>query len=574
MPNFFKDNDDLIFHFKHIDLNKIIEFREDNFTEANKYGYAPKNLNDAKDSYKRILQIVGQITGDVIEPNAAEVDEIGAKFKNGEVTYAPGTKVGLDAMRKADLMGFTVPRKYGGINAPMTLYCMAIEMTSRADAGFMNIFGLQSNIADTIYKYADEKLKDKYLPILCKENVTSSMALTEPDAGSDLQAVMLKAHQNESGQWFLNGVKRFITNGKGEISLVLARSEAGSEDGRGLSMFLYERDDKMKIRRIENKLGIHGSPTCELQFNDAPVYLIGKRRMGLIKYVMSLMNEARIGIAAQSLGIAEAAYREAKQYSEERKQFKQPIKNFIAVSELLGNMKVKIEAGRSLLYETAVIVDMKNSIEEHIKKYPDENKKYRKELKKYTAYSNMLTPIVKAFNTEMSNEVAYDGIQIHGGTGYMKEFNAERHFRDARITNIYEGTTQLQVVAAIGGIMKGVFENLIDEYEENNDFNSLEIFHKQIQAMASQAKDTIDFIKENNDKDFQSYHARRLVEMSTKVIIGYLFLRDANHSERKKDVLKYFLEFAMPEVKMKSKIILNKTKSFLENKSTILENKN
>ncbi|MEA3500703.1 MAG: acyl-CoA dehydrogenase family protein [Candidatus Marinimicrobia bacterium] len=574
MPNFFKDNDDLIFHFKHIDLNKIIEFREDNFTEANKYGYAPKNLNDAKDSYKRILQIVGQITGDVIEPNAAEVDEIGAKFKNGEVTYAPGTKVGLDAMRKADLMGFTVPRKYGGINAPMTLYCMAIEMTSRADAGFMNIFGLQSNIADTIYKYADEKLKDKYLPILCKENVTSSMALTEPDAGSDLQAVMLKAHQNESGQWFLNGVKRFITNGKGEISLVLARSEAGSEDGRGLSMFLYERDDKMKIRRIENKLGIHGSPTCELQFNDAPVYLIGKRRMGLIKYVMSLMNEARIGIAAQSLGIAEAAYREAKQYSEERKQFKQPIKNFIAVSELLGNMKVKIEAGRSLLYETAVIVDMKNSIEEHIKKYPDENKKYRKELKKYTAYSNMLTPIVKAFNTEMSNEVAYDGIQIHGGTGYMKEFNAERHFRDARITNIYEGTTQLQVVAAIGGIMKGVFENLIDEYEENNDFNSLEIFHKQVQAMASQAKDTIDFIKENNDKDFQSYHARRLVEMSTKVIIGYLFLRDANHSERKKDVLKYFLEFAMPEVKMKSKIILNKTKSFLENKSTILENKN
>lgn len=574
MSNFFEDNDDLVFHFKHVDLDKIIEFREDNFAKSNKYGYAPKDLDDAKDSYEKILNITGKIAGDVIEPNAVEVDELGVKYQNGKVIYAPGTKTGLDAMRQADLMGFTIPRKYGGLNCPMTLYCMAIEMTSRADAAFMNIFGLQSDIADTIYKYADEKLKDKYLPMLCDGNVTSSMALTEPDAGSDLQAVMVKAYQDESGQWFLNGVKRFITNGNGEISLVLARSEEGSEDGRGLSMFLYERDDKMKIRRIEKKLGIHGSPTCEMQFNDAPAFLIGKRRVGLIKYVMSLMNEARIGIGAQALGIAEAAYREAKKYSEERKQFKQSIKNFIAVSELLGNMKVKIEAGRSLLYETAVIVDMKNGIEEHIKKYPEDKKKYRAELKKYTALANMLTPMVKAYNSEMANEVANDGIQIHGGTGYMKEFNAERHFRDARITNIYEGTTQLQVVAAIGGIMKGVFENLIDGYEENNDFNSLEVFHKKAKKMATSVNEAINFIKENNDKDFQSYHARRLVEMSTDTIIAYLFLKDAKYSKRKKEVLKYFLEYALPEVKMKSEIILNKTSSFLENKRTILEDNN
>lgn len=574
MSNFFEDNDDLVFHFKHVDLDKIIEFREDNFAKSNKYGYAPKDLDDAKDSYEKILNITGKIAGDVIEPNAVEVDELGVKYQNGKVIYAPGTKTGLDAMRQADLMGFTIPRKYGGLNCPMTLYCMAIEMTSRADAAFMNIFGLQSDIADTIYKYADEKLKDKYLPMLCDGNVTSSMALTEPDAGSDLQAVMVKAYQDESGQWFLNGVKRFITNGNGEISLVLARSEEGSEDGRGLSMFLYERDDKMKIRRIEKKLGIHGSPTCEMQFNDAPAFLIGKRRVGLIKYVMSLMNEARIGIGAQALGIAEAAYREAKKYSEERKQFKQSIKNFIAVSELLGNMKVKIEAGRSLLYETAVIVDMKNGIEEHIKKYPEDKKKYRAELKKYTALANMLTPMVKAYNSEMANEVANDGIQIHGGTGYMKEFNAERHFRDARITNIYEGTTQLQVVAAIGGIMKGVFENLIDGYEENNDFNSLEVFHKKAKKMATSVNEAINFIKENNDKDFQSYHARRLVEMSTDTIIAYLFLKDAKYSKRKKEVLKYFLEYALPKVKMKSEIILNKTSSFLENKRTILEDNN
>ena len=574
MVNFFKDNDDLLFHFKHLDLDKVIEFREDNFAEANKYGYAPFNIKDAIDSYERILNITGQIAGEVIEPNASKVDEIGAKYKNGEVIYAPGTEIGLDAMRKADLMGFTVPRKYGGLNCPITLYCMAIEITSRADASFMNIFGLQSDIADTIYKYADEDLKDKYLPILCEGNVTSSMALTEPDAGSDLQAVMLKAYQDDSGQWFLNGVKRFITNGNGDIALVLARSEEGSEDARGLSMFLYERDDKMKIRRIENKLGIHGSPTCELQFNDAPAFLVGKRRIGLIKYVMSLMNEARIGIAAQSLGIAEAAYREAKKYSEERKQFKQPIKNFIAVSELLVNMKLKIEAGRSLLYETAVIVDMKDCIEEHINKYPDDKKKYRTELKKYTALANMLTPMVKAYNSEMANEVANDGIQIHGGTGYMKEFNAERHFRDARITNIYEGTTQLQIIAAIGGITKGTFMNLVNEYEENIDSDSLESLHEKIKEMVEFVEKSISFIAENNNKDFQSYHARRLVEMSIKTIIAYLFLKDANHSERKKDVLKYFLEYALPEVKMNSEIILNKTGSFLENKSTILENKN
>ncbi|MEA1986558.1 MAG: acyl-CoA dehydrogenase family protein, partial [Candidatus Marinimicrobia bacterium] len=348
----------------------------------------------------------------------------------------------------------------------------------------------------------------------------------------------------------------------------------GTEDGRGLSMFLYERDDKMKIRRIENKLGIHGSPTCEMQFNDAPAYLVGKKRMGLIKYVMALMNDARIGIGAQSLGIAEASYREAKKYSEERKQFKQPIKNFVAVSEMLGNMKVKIEAGRALLYETTIMVDMKNTIEEHIKKYPSEKKKYKKDLKKYTALANMMTPIVKAYNTEMSNEVAYDGIQIHGGTGYMKEFNAERHYRDARITNIYEGTTQLQAVAAIGGILKGTFANMINEYEENNNFENLKVLHKKVKTMATLTKNAINFIIENADRDFQSYHTRRLMEIATKTIIGYLLLKDAKLSERKKDVLKYYLEFALPEVEMKCDIILNKTESFLENKTTILEDKN
>ncbi|MCG8568699.1 MAG: acyl-CoA dehydrogenase family protein, partial [Spirochaetes bacterium] len=418
-------------------MDWVIELKEQHFADKDKFEYAPQNIQDAKDSYQRILEIVGDLSGNFIAPLAAEVDEQGAHYENGEVTYAKGTQEALDVLTKADLMGFTLPRKFGGLNCPVTIYSMAIEMVSRADAALMNLFGLQ-DIAETVNKFADENIKELFLPRFCNGEVTGSMALTEPDAGSDLQAVQLKAFQDEDGKWYLNGVKRFITNGCGQISLVLARSEEGTKDGRGLSMFLYERDEHMIIRRIENKLGIHGSPTCELQFNNAPAILIGKRKMGLIRYVMSLMNGARLAIAAQGLGIAEAAYQEAYKYAEERVQFKQSIKEFLPVSEMLANMRLKIEAGRTLLYETSKIVDIKDGLEELIKEHPEKSNELRPQLKRYTNYAALFTPLAKAYNTEIANEVAYDGIQIHGGTGFMKEFNAERHYRDARITNIYE----------------------------------------------------------------------------------------------------------------------------------------
>jgi len=573
MPNFYKDNDDIQFQFKNLDLDWIIDLKEDNFVDKGKYDYAPKNKADAIDSYDKILDIVGNIAGNIIEPQAADADEDGACYDCGCVTYAEGTGTAIDALRKAELMGFTLPRKYGGLNCPVTMYTIAIEMVSRAEAGLMNIFGLQ-DIAETIYKFADDEVKDKYLPRFCAGEVTASMALTEPDAGSDLQAVNMRAFQDDDGKWYLNGVKRFITNGCGEISLVLARSEDGTKDGRGLSMFVYERDDKMVIRRIENKLGIHTSPTTELQFNNAPATLVGKRRMGLIRYVMSLMNGARLAIAAQALGIAEAAYFEAKKYAEERVQFKKAIREFVQVYEMLAQMRMKIEASRTLLYETARIVDIKDGLEHSIEKYPERANDLRNEFKRYTNYAALFTPMVKAYSTEIANQVAYDGIQIHGGTGFMKEFNAERHYRDARITNIYEGTTQLQVVAAIGGIINGTAIERIHEYEEDFDLSSTPELHKELKEMTVLLEKSITHVKEKDDATFQEYHARRIVEMATYVMIGYLMLRDAGRSDRKKDMAKYFIEFAHPEVKMKSDIITTGVDSLIEKNGSIIDGKN
>ncbi len=573
MPNFYKENDDIRFHMKHMDLDRVIELKEEHFADKGKFDYAPRNIHDAKDSYDRILDIVGDIAGNIIAPRAAEADEEGAHFENGEVTYAAATQEAIDALKKADMMGFTLPRKYGGINCPISIFSIAIEMISRAEAGLMNIVGLQ-DISETINKFANEDIKAQYLPRFSSGEVTGSMALTEPDAGSDLQAVQLKAFQDENGQWYLNGVKRFITNGCGAISLVLARSEAGTKDGRGLSMFLYERDEHMKIRRIENKLGIHTSPTTELQFNNAPVLLVGKRKMGLIRYVMSLMNGARMAIAAQALGIAEAAYQEARKYADERVQFKKTIRHIVPVYEMLANMRVKIEAARTLMYETAKIVDIRDGLEHLGPQDPEKAKEHKRELKEYTAYAALFTPMIKAYAAEIANQVTYDGIQIHGGTGFMREFNAERHYRDARITNIYEGTTQLQVVAAIGGIINGTALRRIREYEEGFDFSNVSDLHKTIKEMSALLEKAIAYIKKKDDSEYQDYHSRRVFEMTTNVIIGYLMLRDASFSYRKKEIARLFLEFAYPKTKMRYEVITDDTKSLLDNHDLIIEGAN
>ncbi len=574
MANFYRDNQDLQFRMKHADLRRIVELKEQNFADKDVYDTAPSTVKEAVETYESVLELVGDIAANVIAPRAAEVDREGAHFNNGEVTYARGTIEALNVCKEAQLFGFTLPRQYGGLNCPVTVYTMAIDMISRADAAFMNIYGLQDDIAGTINKFADEEIKKKYLPRLCAGEATSSMALTEPDAGSDLQAVSLKARFCDDKGWLLSGVKHFITNGCGEISLVLARSEEGTTDGRGLSMFLYERDEHMIIRRIEHKMGIHGSPTCELQFTDAPALLIGQRRMGLIKYVMALMNEARVGVSAQAIGIAEAAYRAAKKYSEERVQFKTAIKHLIPVTEMLMNMRVKIEAGRALLYETTRMVDLKDGLERLLEQRAEPDRDLRDEARKYSAYAAMLTPMCKAYTTEMANEVAYDAVQVHGGMGYMSEFDAERFYRDVRITNIYEGTTQMQIVAAISGITKGSFAELLRDLETACEASGDAGDLGRVRTMRTQLENALQFVRDKKQNDVLTYHSRRLVEMATHVLIGYLLVRDASASGRKKDVLDYFLEYAIPDVTMKSRMIVSDPSTLLTKKESILDGQN
>ena len=569
MSNFFEENADIRFHLETMDLRRVVDLKEDGFLEKDDFAFAPKDYEDALENYRQVLRIVGEIAGEFIAPRARGVDREGACFLDGRVTYAKGTREALERLTRADLMGFTLPRKYGGINMPKTVYSMAIEMISRADAALMNLFGLQE-IADTIYKFGTEAQRERYLPRFCSGEASGAMALTEPDAGSDLQAVRLKASQGEDGQWYIDGVKRFITNGCADISLVMARSEPGSSSGRGLSLFIYDRDEGMKIRRIEDKLGIHGSPTCEIQFNQAPVELLGQRKMGLIKYTLSLMNGARLGVAAQAVGIAEAAYRSAAKYAAERIQFKKPIREFSAVSELLSEMKVEIEACRTLLYETSKIVDLKEGLEEQQDRHPETKKDLKADLKKFTRYASLLTPIIKARAAESANRISYDALQIHGGVGYTKDFDVERYTRDARITNIYEGTTQLQVVAAIGGVMTGVADDFLDELEKAHDFSAVSDLADRVGGLRQALNTAVGVVKEERDHVFQEFHAARLVEMATDALMALLLCADSLHSKRKQTVANVFLQGAHRRTRANLAFIQSRDRSMIEGQEAIL----
>ena len=535
MPNFFIENTDIQFYFNKLDLNEIVTIAENDFKDAKIYNYAPADYNDAKENYKKVLEIVGDIAGNFIAGRAANVDEEGAVLNNGTVSYAKGTKENLKQLAQADLMGMIFPRKYGGLNFPFTMYMMAVEIVSRADASLMNIFGLQ-DIADTIKKFGNEEQRMEFLPGFCTGDYTGAMALTEPDAGSDLQAVKLQAYQDENGRWFLRGVKRFITNGNGNVILVLARSEPGTKDGRGLSMFVCYGDETVKVRRIEHKLGIHGSPTCELQFNNTPCQLIGSRKFGLIKYVFDLMYRARMGVSAQALGISQAAYEEALKYSKARVQFGKTIYSIPVVTNMLIDMRVTLEANRALFYSTARVVDIKEKLEEKIENLKEEGKPFSEEnikLKRYSREAGLLTPMTKFILTESANKITFDALQIHGGTGYMKEFRIERLARDARITNIYEGTSQLQIVAAIGGVINDILSEKFDEWEKKEYKGGIGNLVNHLKEIREIYKDCAKYVIGKKDPAFQDVAAKDLVELYSYLFIGYLLVEQAEIEPKK-----------------------------------------
>lgn len=546
MANFYSDNKNLKFHLSHPLMKKIISIKENNYDEKDKFDYAPLNYEDALDSYDKVLDVIGEISGEIINENAESVDQEGPTLVNNRVHYARGTQENHEALAKAGLYGMSLPREYGGLNFSIVPYVMSAEIVARADAGFANIWGLQ-DCAETIHEFGDDNIKAEYLPQI-NEGKTAAMDLTEPDAGSDLQKVQLKASYNEKeDQWYLNGVKRFITNGDADISLVLARSEEGTSDARGLSLFVYDKkDDCLQVRRIENKLGIKGSPTCELVFKNAPAKLIGSTRMGLIKYVMSLMNSARLGVGAQSVGIAEAAYREAEKYAHEREQFGKAIIEYPAVYEMITKMRVKIDAMRTLLYETSRAVDMYkgyNFLSEKRKLEKEE----KQEMKKYTRLADVLTPLQKLINSEYCNQIAYDSLQIHGGSGYMKDYPIERIFRDARITNIYEGTSQLQVVAAIRGVTNGAYVKKIAEYEAIPVKEEFAPLREMLSTMTKQYVNTVEKVTSANDNELLDFHARRLVEMAGNIIMGHLLVIDANVEESYTKSATIFINMAKSE---------------------------
>lgn len=564
MSNFYNDNPDLKHHLSHPLMRKIVEMKERNFSDAEKFDYAPLDYEDAMDSYEKVLEIAGEISGEIVAQNAEDVDHEGPHVVDGHVVYAKGTQKNLDALVKAGLMGISLPRRYNGLNFSLVPYIMAADMVSRADAGFVNIWGLQ-DCAETIYEFADEDQRQRFLPRVCAGE-TMAMDLTEPDAGSDLQAVMLKATYNEAdGTWRLNGVKRFITNGDGHIALVLARSEEGSHDGRGLSMFIYDRNDGgVTVRRIENKMGIKGSPTCELVFKNAKAELCGARRMGLIKYVMALMNGARLGIAAQSVGVSEAAYREALSYAHDRKQFGKPIIEFPAVFEMISLMKAKLDASRSLLYETTRFVDV-YKIYEDIARERSLTPEERQEMKKYQRLADAFTPMAKGMGSEFCNQNAYDAVQVHGGSGFMKDYACERIYRDARITSIYEGTTQLQVVAAIRHVTTGTYLNQINAYAAEEYAPETSELKERLVKMTALYEEALKTVVDNKNTEYTDFHARRLVEMAGHIIMGYILLGDTTRNEKFLKSANVYVNFGEAEVEKHHKFIMSFKPDGLEN---------
>lgn len=571
MSNFYTDNPDLQFTLKNLELTEVLDLKENHYTDTAKYDIAPENYADALDNFDRILTVIGDIAGEKIAPRSRQVDEEGPHFENGVVTYHPLTVQNMNDLKSAGVMGVILPREYGGLNFPTTVYTMMTEMVSRADASLQNLFGLQ-DIAETICEFGSEEQRRKYLPEFASGDADGSMDLTEPDSGSDLQSVRLKATQDADGQWYLDGMKRFITNGCAKTHLVLARSEEGTTDGRGLSMFICTKGPGLVVRRIEHKMGIHGVATAELQYNHVPAELCGRRKFGLIRYVMSLMNGARVAISGQALGIAEAAYREARQYASEREQFKQSIDRFPAIYDMLAKMKAKLTASRALLYETTKSVDLRTCWT-HIAEDPAAaTPEGKANAKYYSEVAATLTPMSKALSTEAANQICYDCIQIHGGTGYMHDFDAERYYRDVRITNIYEGTTQLQMVAAIGGVMKRSLDKMISGLlGAVSDEGLAGTLKKLIAGMYEKQLAAVKAVAEKKDPVYHNLRAKNLVENETFIFVGLLLLRDMAKDPAREAVTERYIRDAVEDFERNYQIVLNNDTSVIERHRAVID---
>jgi len=574
MANFYTDNEDIQFLFRHMDMARLAEIAEEGFRFHEEFDFAPDSAADAVDNYERILNVVGELCAERIAPTAEQTDQVGNVLnEDGSVTYAPGIAEALRRLSQADLMGFTLPYRFNGLNGPSLLYTMSNEIVSRADASLMNVYGLQG-IAETINAFADEEIRQQYLPRMASGEWTGAMVLTEPDAGSDLQSVKVRAWQDEEGNWFVRGVKRFITNGCGKVLLVLCRTEPEITDGRGLSLLVVQRGEKVKVRRLENKLGIHGSPTCELFFDDAPGQLIGERQRGLITYVMSLMNGARVGIAAQSLGIAVAAYRVARDYAHSRKQFETAIENFPAVRELLVNMSLDIQAARALTYYGCFCVDIEIGALKRLEfgdVEADEKKDLKKLSRRYKRIDGLLTPMSKYYASEMSMRVANDAMAVLGGSGYMKDYPVERHLRDARITTIYEGTTQLQIIAAVRGVSSGMAQTVVEMIlQAQPDWpEDLAPLVEQIHAGLDDLGEAVAFIKDQGGTEYMDLYGRKIVDMGVTLIIGALFCDQATAKEEKKAVARRWLAAKMPELRMNKELICSGDRSIMADFETL-----
>jgi 3-(methylthio)propanoyl-CoA dehydrogenase len=557
MPNFFTDNPDIQFHFNSLDMKEVVSLIEGNYAEAKEFNYAPVNYEDALENFRKVLEVIGDIAGNNIAPRSAGIDRDGATFADGRVTYAEGMQKNLHELSQTDIMGLILPRAYGGLNFPFVYYMMSVEVLARADAALMNIYGLQ-DIGDTIRKFGSEDQCREFLPKIATGEHTGAMVLTEPDAGSDLQAVKMHAYQNDQGHWFLRGMKRFITNGNAQVLLVLARSEPGTKDGRGLSLFVCSADSTVVVRRIENKLGIHGSPTCELQFNDTPAQLVGTRRYGLIKYVLDLMFRARMGVSGQALGISQAAYEEALKYARERRQFGKAICEIPMVSNMLIDMRVLLESNRSLFYSVGKCVDEKERMEDLIGKLKAAGKPTTDEtvrLKHLTKIANLLTPITKYTLAESANKITYDALQIHGGTGYMKEFHVEQLARDARITNIYEGTSQLQIVAASGGTLNDVLGDHFDACAAKVYKGGLTKLSDHLKEIRQLFLQSLKYVIEKKDVGFQEVAAVDLVQMYSCMYIGYLLLDEAEIEPRKVFIANRYIVNSLANARKNSEAI-------------------